>query len=97
MQLFNIQVLWLENSLGFAINQTMAKTKVTLTPFYFWPISDARQQIKLELESKSWLKESERCKILNLVTETMNRWENFQAPNSLAKNMMYENTTSYDI
>jgi 30S ribosomal protein 3 len=92
MQLFNIQVLWLDNSLGFAINQTTAKTKVALTPFYFWPISDARQQIKLELESKSWLKESERFKILNLVIETMNRWENSQASNSQEKNI-----TSQDV
>ena len=97
MQLFNIQVLWLDNSLGFAINQTTAKTKMALTPFYFWPISDARQQIKLELESKSWLKESERFKILNVVIETMSRWENSQASNSLAKNMMSENITSQDV
>jgi 30S ribosomal protein 3 len=97
MQLFNIQVLRLDNSLGFAINQTTAKTKVALTPFYFWPISDARQQIKLELESKSWLKESERFKVLNFVIETMNRWENSQAYNSQAKNMMYENITSQDV
>jgi 30S ribosomal protein 3 len=76
MQLLNIQVLWLENSLGFAINQTTAKTKVILTPYYFWPISDAWQQIKLELESKSWVTESERFKILNLITDTMNNWEN---------------------
>jgi hypothetical protein len=97
MQLLNIQVLWLENSLGFAINQTTAKTKVALTPFYFWPISDVRQQIKLELKSKSWLKESERFKILNFVIETVNRWENSQASDSQAKNMMYENTTSQDV
>jgi 30S ribosomal protein 3 len=92
MQFLNIQVLLLDNSLGFAINQTTAKTKVALTPFYFWPISDARQQIKLELESKSWLKESERFKILNLVIETMNRWENSQASNSQEKNI-----TSQDV
>jgi 30S ribosomal protein 3 len=97
MQLFNIQVLWLDNSLGFAINQTTAKTKVALTPYYFWPISDAWQQIKLELESKYWLKESERFKILNAITETTSRWENSQPSNSVAKNMVYENTVSQNI
>ena len=76
MQLLTIQVLWVENSLGFAINQTTAKTKVILTPYYFWPISDAWQQVKLELESKSWIMESERFQILNSITDTMNTWEN---------------------
>jgi 30S ribosomal protein 3 len=82
MQLLNIQVLWFENSLGFAINQTTARTKVTLTPYYFWPISDAWQQIKLELESKSWVTESERFKILNSITDTMNNWENSSSSES---------------
>jgi 30S ribosomal protein 3 len=87
MQLLNIQVLRLDNSLGFAINQTTNKTKVALTPFYFWPINDAWQQIKLELESKYWLKEPERFKILNLVTQTINKWENSQVSNSRVKNI----------
>jgi 30S ribosomal protein 3 len=94
MQFLNIQVLLLDNSLGFAINQTTAKTKMALTPYYFWPISDAWQQIKLELDSKPWLKESERFKILNAVTETMNRWEKSQSSNSIAKKIVHKNITS---
>jgi 30S ribosomal protein 3 len=93
MQLLNIQVLWLDNSLGFAINRTTAKTKVVLTPYYFWPISDAWQQIKLELESKSWIKESERFKILNSITETMNKWENSLSSDKFRHIIEDKNTT----
>jgi 30S ribosomal protein 3 len=93
MQLLTIQVLWLDNSLGFAINQTTAKTKVALTPYYFWPISDAWQQIKLELESKSWIKESERFKILNSITDTMNKWENSLSSDKFRHIIDDKNTT----
>ena len=90
MQRLKLQVLWLEDSLGFAINKIATKGKVVLTPYFFWPISDAWGQIKLELESKSWLPESDRVAVLNSATEVMNCWEQSRTLDTSVKNRNYE-------
>lgn len=75
MQNLKLHVLWLDSSLGLAINQGTEKGLFPLTPYYFWPISEAWEQIKSELESKSWVPQEERVKLLNLVVEVMNQWQ----------------------
>lgn len=70
-----LQVLWLEASLGLAINQRVKNKVFPVTPYYFWPINKAWEQIKLELDSKLWIPEEERIKVLNLVTDTINCWQ----------------------
>jgi len=46
-----------------------------LTPYYFWPVSEAWEQIRFELDSKPWVKEEERVRMLNLVVDTMTNWQ----------------------
>ena len=70
-----LQILWLDSSLGLAINQKTSKESVPLTPYYFWPVSEAWEQIRFELNSKPWLAENERVKLLNLVVDVMNKWQ----------------------
>ena len=77
MQL-KIKVLWLKNVLGCAINQEGVKGSYQLTPFYFWPKTEAWEQIKLELDSKNWLSNDEKVKTLNLITAVMNHWKSFR-------------------
>ena len=57
MQKLNLQVLWLDDSLGLAVNQQTSGGIFPLTPYYFWPISEAWEQIKFELDSKPWITE----------------------------------------
>jgi 30S ribosomal protein 3 len=75
MQNLKLQVLWLEDSLGLAINQKRGKEIFPITSYYFWPISKAWEQIRIELESKPWIPEEERLKLLNLVGDMMNKWQ----------------------
>ena len=75
MQNFTLHVLWLDSSLGIALNQRTEKGTLPLTSYYFWPTSEAWEQIKSELESKSWVPEEERVRLLNLVVEIMNLWQ----------------------
>ena len=70
-----LQILWLDSSLGLAVNQKTSNGNVPLTPYYFWPVSEAWEQIRFELNSKPWLSESERVKLLNLVVDVMNKWQ----------------------
>jgi len=70
-----LQVLWLDDSLGLAINQETTGGNFPLTPYYFWPVSEAWEQIRFELESKPWISEKERIKLLNLIVDVMTQWQ----------------------
>ena len=64
-----LKVLWLKNLLGVAIDQRTTVGVSPFTSYYFWPKTDAWEQLKLELDSKSWIKPEEKISILNTVTE----------------------------
>ena len=70
-----LQILWLNNSLGLAVNQKTPEGCFPLTSYYLWPISEAWEQLKVELDSKPWIDEAERVRVLNLVVEVMNNWQ----------------------
>ena len=69
------KILWLENSLGLAIDQIGLNNSTLLTNYYFWPRSNVWEQIQFELNSKEWITEREKVMILNHVTEILNNWQ----------------------
>jgi len=75
MQNLTLQVLWLDSSLGLAVNQKTANGNLPLTPYYFWPFSEAWEQIRFELDSKPWISNTERVELLNLTVDVMNEWQ----------------------
>lgn len=75
MQSLKLQVIWLEDSLGLAINQVTSKGNLPITPYFFWPVGEAWEQIRFELDSKIWIDNTERIKLLNLIVEVMNYWQ----------------------
>jgi len=72
---YKIKVLWLENSLGIAIDQVNSNVSLQITSFYFWPKTDAWEQVKSELKSKLWIKERDSILMLNTISEIMNHWQ----------------------
>ena len=53
-----------------SIDQTVIQNhSYPLTQYYFWPRTEAWEQLKLELDSKPWLSEKEKISILNLATD----------------------------
>ena len=46
-----------------------------LTQYYFWPKTEAWEQLKLELDSKPWLSEKDKILALNLTTDVVNYWQ----------------------
>ena len=80
---FKIRVLWRENSLGLAIDQININRSNFLTSYYFWPRTNAWEQLKNELNSKLWISESERVLILNRVSDIMNYWQKNRKQQSL--------------
>ena len=74
-QNLKLKVLWLKNSLGLGIDQVNMKHQFPLTQYYFWPKTDAWEQIKVELMSKIWIEERERIYLLNNVSDIINYWQ----------------------
>ena len=69
-QELQLKVLWLKNVLGLAIDQKVTKHRYPVTQYYFWPRTEAWDQLKLELDSRvgcqkkiksSYFKSCNRC------------------------------------
>ena len=69
-----LRVVWCKNFLGLAINQLNSNGEYFLTRYYFWPKTEAWEQLKIELSFKPWIQENEKVKVLNLAAEVMNFW-----------------------
>ena len=59
-----LKIVWFKNFLGLAIDQVILDQQYSLTPYYFWPKTEAWEQLKLELSSRRWLNPEEKKRIL---------------------------------
>ena len=69
-----IKIAWSKEFLGLSIDQLSSNYQYSLTPYYFWPKTQAWEQLKLELDSKFWLKTDEKIRALKVVGDIMNYW-----------------------
>ena len=72
---YQFKVLWSKTYVGIAINEIHQQNfDIPLTTFYFWPREDGWKLLKAELDSKPWIVEKEKVKILNGYTRIINYW-----------------------
>ena len=69
-----LKIAWFKNFLGLSIDQVNSTQQYPLTPYYFWPKTEAWEQLKLELDSKLWLSPEEKIRILKITGNVMNYW-----------------------
>ena len=69
-----LKIVWSKNFLGLSIDQLSINYQYPLTQYYFWPKTQAWEQLKLELDSKLWLKSERKIKILKNAGDIMNYW-----------------------
>nr|UXD06265.1 putative ribosomal protein PSRP-3/Ycf65 [Eutreptia sp. CCAC 1914B] len=72
---FKLKFLWLEKSIAFALDEKIGERVNPITEYFFWPRTDAWEELKLELEKKTWISSNESIEILNQTTEIINYWE----------------------
>ena len=69
-----LKVIWFKSFLGLAIDQITINQNYSITPYYFLPRTEAWDQLKFELDSKTWLSQDEKVKTLTLASDIMNYW-----------------------
>ena len=67
-----LKAIWGKNFLGLAIDQVVGIYQLPITTYYFWPRTEAWEQLRLELELKPWINEEEKIKVLNSAARLMN-------------------------
>ena len=72
---FALKVVSLDKDVAIAVDYVISKGTSPLTPYYFWPRSDAWQELKDELDTKTWINETEKIELLNQATEVINFWQ----------------------
>ncbi len=70
----HLKVLWLKNYLGLAIDHTSLTNQVPITSYYFWPKTEAWEQLKLDLDYKLWIRDAEKIQILNTASSLIEFW-----------------------
>ena len=73
-----LKVFWFKNVLGLAIDQVTLNQKYPLTTYYFWPKTEAWEQLKLEVDSKLWITKKEKEKILQTTGDVMKYWLSYR-------------------
>ena len=73
-----LKVFWFKNVLGLAIDQVTLNQKYPLTTYYFWPKTEAWEQLKLELNSKLWITKKEKEQILQTTGDVIKYWLSYR-------------------
>jgi hypothetical protein len=72
-----LKVLWTGDALGLSVDQFSPSTSqyVPLTSYFFWPQTDAWEELSNNLVEQSWINEDQRAAILNEATSIINYWQ----------------------
>ena len=70
-----LRVLWLEKTIGIALDESTGKSSYPMTEYFFWPRKDAWDELKSRFDSYSWVDQEEAVELLNKITELIQLWQ----------------------
>lgn len=81
---YSLNVLWLDKSIGLAVDQILRHgQKSPITEYFFWPKTDAWEELNVAIEAKDWITERNRVLLLNQTTEVINFWQDEEKKHSI--------------
>lgn len=93
MSIFRLKFIWFgSKGIAVALNQTFSGKSLPVTEYFFWPRSDAWDDMRVSLKSKPWISSNELVLILNQLTEVINFW---QEKNDLERDHFIELTDRF--
>lgn len=76
MNQFRLKFIWFgTRGIAVALNQNLLGKVLPVTEYFFWPRSDAWDEMRICLKSKSWISANDLVFILNQLTEVINFWQ----------------------
>lgn len=75
MDRFVLKFMWFEKYLGVCLIKKVGNTFIPLTEYFFWPRTDAWEQMRIFLLNKNWITKKDCVLILNLLTDVINYWQ----------------------
>lgn len=76
MSNLKLKFLWFgSKGIAVALDQKLFNKVVPVTEYFFWPKSDAWDDMRFCLKSSSWITQNELVLILNQLTEVINFWQ----------------------
>lgn len=75
MSNLKLKFLCSEKSIAFALDEKIGETINPITEYFFWPRTDAWEELKIELKEKKWITDNESIEVLNQITEIINFWK----------------------
>ena len=75
MSRFYLKFMWFEKYLGICLIKKVGVKFVPLTEYFFWPRTDAWEQLRIFLYDKNWITKKDSVLLLNLLTDVINYWQ----------------------
>ena len=77
-------ILWLDNIISISIDVKVdSKLSFPITSYYYWPREDGWEILKSDLESKLWIDDIDKTKILNTYKSIVEKWCTLKGLNEL--------------
>lgn len=73
---FRLKFIWFgSKGIAVSLNQVYLNKLLPITEYFFWPRSDAWDEMRVCLKSKAWISPNDLVLILNQLTEVINFWQ----------------------
>ena len=80
-----LRVLWLEKTIGIALDQSAGKSTYPMTEYFFWPRKDTWVELKSCFDTYTWIDNADAVDLLNQTTELIQLWQEDEKKSSFEK------------